>query len=220
MSEYTLIKDITTYTRRNPFIHPNDEPIYHDKWIKKWESLLLDIKNKPDAVGIEIGTNYGGFFTWCLDSILTNPTSHLYTIDINSNIYIENNIKPYKNVTFIKNLSHKALRNLSHNNQDELFADFVYIDGGHFSKYVIEDAVLSFPLLKYNGIMAFDDYHWGIHTTDETVKPKNGIDAFLKAYVGHYQIIEIGWQVYLRKIKCNYPIQEIEGNIGIGNKYE
>ena len=200
-NQYTLVKDITTYKFPPKFIHPDYEPIYHEKWIPRWTSLLKDIIGKPNTVGIEIGTNYGGFSTWCLTSILTNPTSHLYTIDILTNKYIENNLSPYKNVTFIQSLSEKALRELTHNNQTELFADFIYIDGCHFTKCVLEDAVLSFSLLKYGGILAFDDYGWGIHTNDEQVKPKLGIDSFLASYKGHYEIVEMGWQIYLRKIK-------------------
>lgn len=218
MITYTL-NNITKYEYPSHFIHPDYEPIYHEKWIPKWELLLKNYKNQPDVVGIEVGTNYGGFMTWCVESILTDPTSHLYTIDINNNKFIENNIKPYKNITFIETLSEKALRNLTHNSKTELFADFVYIDGCHFSKCVLEDAVLSFSLLKYGGLMTFDDYNWGIHTTDEKLKPKSGIDSFLKAYDGHYEIIELGWQVYLKKIKCKYSDDEIKGNGGIGNLY-
>jgi len=217
---YTVIRDITSYDRRQDFIHPETEPIYHDKWIKNWEDLLRDIRHKPHAVGIEIGSNYGGFITWCLDRVLTDPTSHLYSIDILSNKYLENNTKPYKNLTLIRDLSERALRKLTHEGKSELWADFVYIDGCHFSKCTLEDAVMAFPLLKYGGILAFDDYGWGIHTTNESVKPKNGIDAFLKAYEGHYEVIGLGWQVYLKKIKCCYPPEEIENQGGIGGKYD
>jgi len=38
--------------------------------------------------------------------------------------------------------------------------DFIYIDGDHSTKAVLEDFTLSFPLLKPNGIMVFDDYNW------------------------------------------------------------
>ena len=36
------------------------------------------------------------------------------------------------------------------------FLDFVYIDGNHMSKYVLEDAVNAFYCLKNNGYIIFD----------------------------------------------------------------
>jgi predicted O-methyltransferase YrrM len=112
-----------------------------------------------------------------------------------------------KLVVFLKNTSYDALIKLSQDKNE--FFDFAFIDGCHFAKYVLEDAVLSFKLLKMGGILIFDDYGWGIHTQDDKIKPKCGIDCFLKAYEGHYNIIQSGWQIYLKKIKCEYPETEI-----------
>jgi cephalosporin hydroxylase len=194
------------------FIHPTNERVYFSNWINSWWRLIGNLRDRPNIIGIEIGTNYGGCATWCLENILTGDGSHLYTIDVNENEYIISNLKPYKNVTFIKDLSENVLKNLNHNGNEKLFADFIYVDGCHFSKYVLEDIVLSWPLLKYDGIMMIDDYGWGIHTTDERVKPKIGIDAFLNAYDGHYELIQLDWQVYLKKINHEYSEVEIKGN--------
>jgi cephalosporin hydroxylase len=202
------------------FIHPDNEDIYHAKWISEWTDFLFSFKGKPDVIGIEIGTNYGGCSTWLLENVLTGKDSHLYTIDANTNQYIENNLKPYNNVTFIKNLSENALKNLSHKGKTKLFADFIYIDGNHFAKYVLEDAVFSWQLLKYNGYLIFDDYGWGVHTDDESVKPKMGIDAFLHGYKNHYKIHKFGWQIYLEKINYYYPHSEIMGNGNFNKDYE
>ena len=38
--------------------------------------------------------------------------------------------------------------------------DIIYIDGSHAVNDVLEDAVLSFRLLKPEGILIFDDYRW------------------------------------------------------------
>jgi len=35
--------------------------------------------------------------------------------------------------------------------------DFIYIDGAHEAKFVIQDAVLALPLLKPGGYILFDD---------------------------------------------------------------
>ena len=82
--------------------------------------------------------------------------------------------------------------------QDNFF-DIIYIDGNHEPEYVLEDAVLSFRKLKYNGIMIFNDYGWG--GPDVT---QRGIDAFLAGY--HNKIYVLGQQesqVFIKK-KKNY----------------
>ena len=38
--------------------------------------------------------------------------------------------------------------------------DIIYIDGSHATSDVLEDAVLSYRLLKPGGLLIFDDYHW------------------------------------------------------------
>jgi predicted O-methyltransferase YrrM len=57
--------------------------------------------------------------------------------------------------------------------------DFVYIDGDHTAPAVLSDAVLSFPLLKPGGLIAFDDYLWRPGGGGpETRAPRLAVDAF------------------------------------------
>jgi len=92
----------------------------------------------------------------------------------------------------IKATSRQALRNLSFESYD-----FVYIDGSHVASDVLEDAVLSFPLLKLNGLIIFDDYMLdGDH--DLSVS-KTAIDAFLDIYRGQYELLRRESQVIIRK---------------------
>lgn len=77
---------------------------------------------------------------------------------------------------------------------------------------VIQDSVLSWYLLKDNGIMIWDDYGWGIHTNDEKQKPKIAIDAFLSAYRDHYQILSNGWQIFIKKLPYTYSNEELNAN--------
>jgi predicted O-methyltransferase YrrM len=61
------------------------------------------------------------------------------------------------------------------------------------------DAELSWPLLKPGGILAFDDYLWGLSLVISKA-PKLGIDLFLDRHLGEYEILEQGLQVWLRKL--------------------
>lgn len=133
-----------------------------------------------------------------------------YAVDINETEFLKNNLGPYlgKNVQFIKGRSYDVLRK----NFSDQVADYIYIDGSHLAIDVMCDAVLAWGLLKDNGILIFDDYGWGAHTTDEKQKPKLAIDAFLTAFTGHCNVIEGGWQVFLRKLPYTYSKEELEAN--------
>jgi predicted O-methyltransferase YrrM len=81
---------------------------------------------------------------------------------------------------------------------DDYF-DFIYIDGSHLASDTLEDAVLSFRLLKKGGIMIFDDYTWGRQLPLDQI-PAVGIDAFVMAYVNKLEVLEKNSQLILRKL--------------------
>lgn len=194
-----------------------DHTNFHLQWIDNWEYILGHLKGKDDVVGIEIGSLHGCSAVHCLESILTGKNTNLYCIDINKSEWLEHNLKPYNNVHFIKGKSYDVLRSLTHNGLNKEFADWVYIDGSHLAVDVLTDAVLSFALLKPNGIMIFDDYGWGIHTNDETQKPKLGIDCFLNGFDKYYEILDGGWQIYLKKTDYKHNFDEAKANYELDN---
>ena len=211
MSEYTLLKDITSYNYPSHMKRPDGffGSNFFEKWIPNWQSKLKHIAGQPNILGIEIGCLHGDCSVFCAEKISNGPDSIHYCIDINNNEYFANNIFPYKNIKFIQGRSCDVLKM-------DIFKynsiDYIYIDGSHLAIDVLTDAVLSWPLLKNNGILIFDDYGWGVHTTDEKQKPKLGIDAFLSAYTGHYSLIELEWQVFLKKIPYTYSEEELIAN--------
>lgn len=77
--------------------------------------------------------------------------------------------------------------------------DFVYVDGSHSSKDVISDAVLGFKLLKHGGVMIFDDYGYNYYE-DPLQNPKPAIDFFLALFIEEMQILEVGYQISLKKL--------------------
>jgi hypothetical protein len=77
--------------------------------------------------------------------------------------------------------------------------DFIYIDGSHLAKDVLTDACMSWPLLKQNGFMAFDDYMWkppGFKLLD---RPKLAVDSFVNMFEDDLAIAHIGYQLIVRK---------------------
>jgi predicted O-methyltransferase YrrM len=71
--------------------------------------------------------------------------------------------------------------------------DFIYIDGSHAPDATLTDACMSWGLLRKGGVMLFDDYQYPLEPT------KVGIDAFLAAFEGKYDIIVNNYQLAVKK---------------------
>ena len=84
------------------------------------------------------------------------------------------------------------------------YFDFIYVDGSHQAPDVLCDALLSFRLLKINGVLAFDDYLWQeplSYGTDPIRCPKLAIDAFTNIYCRKIKVISAPlYQLYVQKI--------------------
>jgi predicted O-methyltransferase YrrM len=78
--------------------------------------------------------------------------------------------------------------------------DFIYIDGSHFARDVLFDAVLGFEMLKDNGLLVFDDYKWKVHPDVIAGRPKTAIDSFLACYSHHVKVLHQKYQVHLQKL--------------------
>ena len=59
--------------------------------------------------------------------------------------------------------------------------DLLFIDGNHTAPFVLTDAIMSWYLLKVNGVMSFDDYLWSYQTGD-TITPKLAVDSFVSNF--------------------------------------
>jgi len=196
-----------------------EQPTFLFDWfsvhIPIWNIVLKNYKDKPNLTFLELGVFEGLCTRWLLDNILTDQTSCIYCCDIFDNVnyklkfndifkhFGSNNMKDI----FIKNIN-------DHKNKVKIFEgttsnvlklpdllsqqfDFVYIDASHKSCNVLEDAILSFPLVKKDGIIIFDDYLEQDMLSIE--QPKIGIDSFLNSYKGLYEIINVGYQVIIKK---------------------
>ena len=90
----------------------------------------------------------------------------------------------------LKTTSYKALADLIQ--QKEEF-DFIYVDGAHDPATTLTDACMAWGLLRNGGVMLFDDYLYPHEPT------KAGIDAFLTAFEGKYDIIVNNYQLAVKK---------------------
>ena len=72
--------------------------------------------------------------------------------------------------------------------------DFIYVDGVHSAEGALTDACMAWGLLKQGGVMLFDDYLYPHEPT------KVGVDSFLLAFEGHYDIIVSNYQLAVKKL--------------------
>lgn len=157
---------------------------------------------------LEIGAYEGAGTTFYIDNYLDHPQSSITSIDpfdpsdVTSPVHNDTYIRFLTNIIASK-YPHKSKvhKDYSRNILPLLMIgtqkfDFISVDGGHLAEDVLVDAVLSFHLLKPNGLIFFDDYP----TWLETKGPKNAIDAFLDCYSKHITVLHKGYHVLVRKI--------------------
>ena len=70
--------------------------------------------------------------------------------------------------------------------------DFIYVDGSHLASDVIIDGVLSYLLLKTGGILAFDDYIFGVTDMRKYDIPHHAINFFDSAFIDRGRVQRLG----------------------------
>ena len=149
--------------------------------------------------GIEIGVFEGRSTLWFLDNVLQHESSSLTCIEPNCEESFFINTSGYLHkIQLLQKRSAIALKDSSLTLSS---FNFIYVDGDHSAPSVLEDAILSFPLLARRGILIFDDYNWRSSTPEISQSmPKLAIDAFLDVYKGQYDLLYRGYQVAIRRL--------------------
>jgi hypothetical protein len=191
----------------SPANHPKahyqkDYAFTGDDWFSQdvahWEVALRPFKGRPNLQYLEVGLYEGRSALWALENVLTDPTSHLTGIDPFLGDYKD---RWYANVE--KSGQQARITTLVGYSQVELRKlpldtfDIIYVDGSHSADDVLEDAVLSFRLLKKGSLLIFDDYQWHNPVVEDTPKP--AIDAFYSVFGKHFEVLHNGYQVVLKK---------------------
>lgn len=190
----------------------------------EWAYYLQCFVGRPHLHFLEIGSWEGRSACWFLTHVLTHPSSRITCIDPFPS-FGEEEIRRYgalwglapplpkifsteekfdANIRALgaqgkteklKASSHVALRSLP-----LASFDCIYIDGSHKSTDVLEDAVLSWRLLREGGLLLFDDYHLA-QNADPLWNPGRGIDAFLSVFGEECDVLHKDAHVILRKGK-------------------
>lgn len=159
----------------------------------------------PDVHFLQIGAYCGDASVWMTENILTGPRATLTDVDTwqGSNESMHDAIDFDAVFKFHQSRIARNVRTFV-GTSDAFFGilnipfDFIYIDGSHETHQVLRDAVNADRVLKVGGLLAFDDYMWS-DGTDDTPRP--AIDAFVGCFGRRYEVVEIGLQVWLRKVR-------------------
>lgn len=183
--------------------------------VNNFDYHLEEFKHKPNLNFLEIGVYEGRSTIWLLENVLTDPTSKITCIDLfngeledndmttDSNLNLEyeqyflHNVSSFKDKVIIhKGWSSKILRTYP----EEPIFDFAYIDGAHTAYETLTDAVLINPLIKSGGMIIFDDYPLkDPNDLSPSNNPELAINAFCNVFEKQYDILNIGWQVVIKK---------------------
>ena len=199
---------------------------FTNKWFensakKIWTQILN--QSKPKKI-LEIGSYEGASTCFLIDTLsLYHDSFEIHAIDTwdggieheemkinmklveerfkkNTSNAIKKSTKAIELITY-KKKSINALSELITNQKSNYF-DFIYIDGSHMASDVLSDAILSFELLKINGIMGFDDYLLKLPNSNNLLtNPKIAIDSFTNIFALRSAIFRTpNHQVYIKKI--------------------
>jgi predicted O-methyltransferase YrrM len=140
-----------------------------------------------------------------LENVLTDPSSSLTCVDPYQE-HIGEEVKE----RFLANVARAGaadrvtlVRGFSQDKLRELPLDtyhIIYIDGDHRAAPVLEDAVLSWRLLKADGLMVFDDYRWEV-TQPPAERPLMAIDFFAETFADRVEVVHRDYQLILRKTR-------------------
>ena len=189
----------------NKYIFTND---WFQHNIESWNVLLQEYVGKENLCFLEIGSYQGMSTAWLMEHVLTHPSSKMYCMDTFEGsvehspsqkadlfaIFKYNTAYFGDRIKVLCGYSQKLMRDAS---SLPMF-DFVYIDGDHSAASVLEDAVLSFAHLKKGGLLIFDDYAW-TGMPREQDRPKMAIDAFVAIYADKLTVVNVGYQVAIKK---------------------
>ncbi len=126
---------------------------------------------------------------YACDPFIPYGEKHDRDHDKTYDIFMEKTRKYRENgsLQFKREKSFDFLISLLNDKKNHKSFDFIYIDGNHTSRFVIEDFLLSYPLAKKGAIFAMDDYFWKnkyVENDDPVNTPKMAIDCIERMFDG------------------------------------
>ena len=161
-----------------------------------WQQHLQQFAGIPEFKVVEIGSFQGMSACWLLDNILTHPRAQITCIDLYFQEHFKGNIAKTgagDRVIPLEGYSQDLLVDLNSE-----YYDIAYVDGCHKPSSALQDAILSWRLVKVGGLMIFDDYEFTFPDSPEQ-DTKIGIDLFLEMFASQLEVVHKGYQLIVKK---------------------
>jgi len=197
---------------RNGYVFTHD---YFSANIADWTRLFAERIVAAPIQCLEIGSWQGGSATWLLDKVVGPRGGRLTCIDTfagsSEHAAWLDRLGTGLEDLFDANIArtgHAALcRKLVGYSQDVLqhlhgeHFDFIYVDGAHEAKYVIQDALLCWRLLPPGGFLLFDDTHFQFRDRPAQ-NTQTAIAAFRSWFADEMEVLTPGSerQMLVRKL--------------------
>lgn len=153
---------------------------------------------------LELGVWTGDSMRWMARYVLLDPKSTGTGVDTwgvtlvtrrtdmsKVESFARESLSIYPKVTLIKECSDSWLRR----QPNHPFYDVIYVDANHYVPCVLEDLVLSWGLLKTDGLFVIDDYF----RTSGPMDVFRQVNAFMSVYATKIRVLAANQQVILQK---------------------
>lgn len=193
------------YSLTHDYFSPNIP--FWEKWFSE------EITAAPLRV-LEIGSWQGGSAAWMLDKVISRRRGQLTCIDTFEGSsehagmiaslgrrledIFDENIARTGHGDLVRKLVGKSQEVLP-DLRGEKF-DLIYVDGAHEAKYVIQDVVLGWPLVRTGGFMLFDDLNFTFHDRPEQ-NTARAVEFFLSVFSDDLEIVSRRHQLLVRRIQ-------------------
>lgn len=187
---------------------------YFSPNIPFWRSWFADHITAAPLEALEIGSWQGASAAWLLDKVISVRGGRLTCIDTFEgssehapimmslgrrleNLFDENILRTGHGdqVRKLVGYSQDVLPTL----RGETF-DFIYVDGAHEAKFVIQDALLSWSLLRRGGFMLFDDLNFNFSDQPEQ-NTNRAIDFFISVFANDLTVVDRHHQLLLQRLQ-------------------
>lgn len=183
--------------------------------IPVWQQQLVRFINISDLKVLEIGSWEGRSTCWLLDNILIHPSARITCVDtfegsVEHEVMCEEGavktIEQRFDANIAKTGASEKVRKMIGSSQTVLRSlipnsyNLAYIDGSHVACDVLEDALLTWRLVKVGGVIIFDDYGFQFPEGITEDPPKVAVDAFMTVFGKKVRLLHQGYQVLVEKI--------------------
>ncbi|MGF1541900.1 MAG: tetratricopeptide repeat protein [Pleurocapsa sp.] len=165
-----------------------------------WQEHLQPLLNTEEIKIVEVGCHQGMSACWLLDNILIHPGDKLICIEPQFAPKLKENLArtgAESKVNLLEGDVHRHLNSLEENSIDLVNLQ----DKRKQPDYVEQSAILSWKLLKQEGILVFNDYGW-VNPAYPEQQPKLGIDRFLESIKNQWELVHQvpqAFQLIIRK---------------------